>query len=148
MLTAADLADFDAPRLATLRVQVQNMAVRQDRYRREALSLGVSSDNPETYRLIQCAERDAEVLADLERLIALAIRFAADESTRRPAPVLRLVPRTEPASPAPPSAPSARGLVQRALAAISGARSEDRTSTQALAETHRLTAIETGRVGS
>lgn len=122
MLSAADLADFDAPRLATLRSQVQSMAVRQDRYRREALSLNVSPDNPETYRLIQCAERDAEALADLERLIALALRFAADESTRRPAPVLRLVPMTE-AEAEPetaPAPPSARGVLARAWAAISG----------------------------
>lgn len=104
MLSAAAFADFDAPRLAVLRAQVQNMAVRQDRYRREALSLGVSPDNPETYRLIQCAERDAEALADLERLIALALRFTADENEARPTP----------------GSPSAGSLMARALAAISG----------------------------
>lgn len=121
MLSAADLADFDAPRLASLRTQVQNMAVRQDRYRREALSIGVSSDCPETFRLVQMAESDAAALADLERLIAAAIRFASDESSGRPAPVLRLVPRP----PADPASPSRDGLVARAFAALRGAPLKD-----------------------
>ena len=118
MLSLPDLAGFDLP---ALRTQVQNMAVRQDRYRREALSIGVSPDCPETFRLVQMAESDAAALADLERLIAAAIRFASDESSGRPAPVLRLVPRP----PADPASPSRDGLVARAFAALRGAPLKD-----------------------
>lgn len=101
MLSAADLADFD---LSGLSSGLQNLVVRHDRYRREAASIGVQPDCPETYNLIQAAKRDAEVLADAERLVALVRQFTADESTSRPAA----------------TSPNAQGLMARALAAISG----------------------------
>ncbi|KQT59962.1 hypothetical protein ASG52_19750 [Methylobacterium sp. Leaf456] len=102
MLSASDLADFD---LSGLSSGLQSMVVRQDRYRREAVSIGVRPDCPETYSLVQAAERDAAVLAELERLVLTVRLFAADENAARPAP----------------ASPSAGSLVARALAAISGA---------------------------
>lgn len=111
MLSLEDLNGFDLP---GLRAQVQHMAVRQDRYRREALSIGVSPECPETYRLVQAAEQDAAALADLERLVSLAIRFAADESTGRPAPVRRFVPQ-----------PSRSGFLAWVVAALTSASSRD-----------------------
>lgn len=89
MLSAADLAGFD---LAGLSSQLQSMVVRQDRYRREAESIGVSPECPETYRLVQAARDDAQALADLERLLFLVRRFADDEATGRPdtAPWMRI----------------------------------------------------------
>lgn len=112
MLSLEDLAAFDLP---ALRAQVQHMAVRQDRYRREAQSIGVSSDCPETYRLVQVAERDAATLADIERLVSLALRFMADEQSGRPAPV----PATATTD---IRSPSAQGLLARALAALATSR--------------------------
>lgn len=107
MLSPEDFAAFDLP---ALRAQVQHMAVRQDRYRREALSIGVSPDCPETFHLVQAAELDAVALADLERLVSLAIRFAADESTRRPAQARRFR-----------SNPSRAGFLARVIARLTGA---------------------------
>lgn len=52
------LPGFDASRLAGLRVRIQDMAVRQNRYRREAQSIGVPADCPETHRLVEVAEQD------------------------------------------------------------------------------------------
>ncbi|GAB6842325.1 hypothetical protein HNR00_003534 [Methylorubrum rhodinum] len=137
MLSAADFAGFD---LSGLSSGLQSMVVRQDRYRREAASIGVRPDCPETYRLVQAAERDAAVLADAERLVALVRQFAADESTRPAAPVLRLV-RKDDVAPAPDQ-PTARSLVRRALAAISGARSGETSNCPALSpESHHLTTL-------
>lgn len=101
------LPGFDAPRLASLRVRIQDMAVRQNRYRREAQSIGVPADCPETHRLVETAEQDTAALADLERLVSLTMRFMADEESGRPAP----------ASDGTRS-PSAQGLIGRALAAL------------------------------
>ena len=99
-LPSAAFADFD---LSGLSSGLQSMVVRQDRYRREAASIGVCPDCPATYDLVLAAERDAAVLAELERLVATVRLFAADENESRPAP-----------------SPSAGGLVARALAAITG----------------------------
>ena len=106
------LPGFDASRLAGLRVRIQDMAVRQNRYRREAQSIGVPADCPETHRLVEVAEQDTAALADLERLVSLTMRFMADEESGQPAPA---VPDTH--------SPSAQGLLARALAAIATARS-------------------------
>ena len=103
------LPGFDAPRLASLRVRIQDMAVRQNRYRREAQSIGVPANCPETHRLVEAAEQDTAALADLERLVSLTMRFIADEESGRPAPVS---PAGEPRS------PSAQGLLARAFAAL------------------------------
>ncbi|MEG9504706.1 MAG: hypothetical protein MIN69_23095 [Methylorubrum extorquens] len=103
------LPGFDAPRLASLRVRIQDMAVRQNRYRREAQSIGVPADCPETHRLVEVAEQDTAALADLERLISLTMRFMADEQSGRPA---------EPVS----GSPSAQGLLARAFAALTTSR--------------------------
>lgn len=108
------LPGFDAPRLATLRVRIQDMAVRQNRYRREAQSIGVPADCSETHRLVEAAEQDTAALADLERLVSLALRFAADEQGGRPAPA--------PAA-AEARSPSAQGLLARAFAALKGSPS-------------------------
>lgn len=107
MLSLEDLAGFDLP---ALRAQVQHMAVRQDRYRREALSINVSPDCPETYRLVEAAEQDAEALANIERLLSLTIRFAADEDSGRPAPARRFGPQ-----------PSRGGFLAYVIAALTGA---------------------------
>ncbi len=111
MLSIEDLAGFDLP---GLRAQVQHMAVRQDRYRREALSINVPPDCPETYRLVQAAEDDAEALANIERLLTLAIRFAADERSGRPAPVHRFGPQ-----------PSRAGFLAHVIAALTGTPSRN-----------------------
>lgn len=108
------LPGFDAPRLASLRVRIQDMAVRQNRYRREAQSIGVPADCPETHRLVEVAEQDTTTLADLERLVSLALRFAADEQSGRPAPA---------DAPANPRSPSAQSLLARAFAALKGSPS-------------------------
>jgi len=105
------LPGFDASRLAGLRVRIQDMAVRQNRYRREAQSIGVPADCPETHRLVEVAEQDTAALADLERLVSLTMRFMADEQSGRPAP-----------APADARAPSAQGLLARALAALATSR--------------------------
>ncbi|WP_342152389.1 hypothetical protein [Methylorubrum sp. SB2] len=102
MLSASDLAGFD---LSGLSSGLQSLVVRHDRYRREAASIGVPPDCPETYSLVQVAQRDAEVLANAERLVAFIRQFAADENEARSAP----------------GSPSAGSLMARALAAISGA---------------------------
>ncbi|MBA9067476.1 hypothetical protein FHR71_001206 [Methylobacterium sp. RAS18] len=109
MLSLEDLAGFDLP---ALRAQVQHMAVRQDRYRREAQSIGVSPDCPETYRLVQVAEQDAAALAHIERLLSLTIRFAADDSSGRPAPTHRFGRR-----------PSRAGFLAHVIAALTGTAS-------------------------
>lgn len=101
------LPGFDASRLAGLRVRIQDMAVRQNRYRREAQSIGVPADCPETHRLVEVAEQDTAALADLERLVSLWMRFAADEQSGRPAPAA-----------ADARSPSAQGLLARAFAAL------------------------------
>ncbi|MGE7153116.1 hypothetical protein ACQKJ1_05180 [Methylorubrum rhodesianum] len=108
------LPGFDRPRLATLRVRIQDMAVRQNRYRREAQSIGVPADCPETHRLVEVAEQDTAVLADLERLVSLTMRFMADENSGRPAPADETTD---------PRGPSAQGLLARAFAALATARS-------------------------
>ncbi|CAO4192348.1 hypothetical protein [Methylorubrum extorquens] len=102
------LPGFDKPRLAGLRVRIQDMAVRQNRYRREARSIGVPADCSETHRLVQAAEQDTAALADLERLVSLTMRFMADEQSGRPAD-----------TDAPN--PSGRNLLARALTALTGA---------------------------
>lgn len=107
------LPGFDAPHLANLRARIQDMAVRQNRYRREAQSIGVPADCPETHRLVEVAEQDTAALADLERLVSLALRFAADEQSGRPAPV---------PAPTDTRSPSAQSLLARAFAVIIGAR--------------------------
>ncbi|CAO4171192.1 hypothetical protein [Methylorubrum extorquens] len=104
------LPGFDAPRLASLRVRIQDMAIRQNRYRREAQSIGVPADCPETSRLVDAAEQDTAALADLERLVSLTMRFIADEESGRPAD-------------ADASSPSGRNLLTRAFAALTGAPS-------------------------
>ncbi|CAO4138865.1 hypothetical protein [Methylorubrum aminovorans] len=78
------------------------MAVRQNRYRREARSIGVPADCPETHRLVEAAEQDTAALADLERLVSLTMRFMADEQSGRPAD-------------ADASSPSGRNLLARAI---------------------------------
>ncbi|KQO88931.1 hypothetical protein ASF33_20195 [Methylobacterium sp. Leaf92] len=103
------LPGFDAPRLASLRVRIQDMAVRQNRYRREAQSIGVPADCPETHRLVEAAEQDTAALADLERLVSLTMRFIADEESGRPASA---DPVTGTRS------PSAQNLLTRAFAAL------------------------------
>lgn len=103
------LPGFDAPRLASLRVRIQDMAVRQNRYRREAQSIGVPANCPETHRLVEVAEQDTAALADLERLVSLTMRFMADEASGRPATTGR---ETEPRSPA------ARSFLARALSVL------------------------------
>lgn len=108
------LPGFDAPRLASLRVRIQDMAVRQNRYRREAQSIGVPADCPETHRLVEVAEQDTAALADLERLVSLTLRFMADENSGRPAPADETTD---------PRGPSAQGLLARAFAALTTARS-------------------------
>jgi hypothetical protein len=108
------LPGFDKPRLAGLRVRIQDMAVRQNRYRREAQSIGVPANCPETHRLVEVAEQDTAALADLERLVSLTMRFMADEQSGRPAPVVRE---------ADPRSPAARSLLTRAFAALTGAPS-------------------------
>ena len=100
MLSAAALSDFD---LSGLSSGLQSMVVRQDRYRREAASIGVCPDCPATYDLVLAAERDAALLAELERLVATLRLFAADENDARAAP-----------------SPSACSLLARALATITG----------------------------
>ncbi|KQQ12443.1 hypothetical protein ASF56_04565 [Methylobacterium sp. Leaf122] len=106
------LPGFDKPRLAGLRVRIQDMAVRQNRYRREARSIGVPADCPETHRLVQAAEQDTAALADLERLVSLTMRFMADEQSGRPAD-------------ADVPSPSGRNLLARAFAALTGAPSRN-----------------------
>ncbi|WP_437871167.1 hypothetical protein ACSD7O_19555 [Methylorubrum extorquens] len=108
------LPGFDAPRLASLRVRIQDMAVRQNRYRREAQSIGVPANCPETHRLVEAAEQDTAALADLERLVSLTMRFMADEESGRPASAAPV---------AGTRGPSAQNLLTRAFAALTGAPS-------------------------
>lgn len=107
------LPGFDASRLAGLRVRIQDMAVRQNRYRREAQSIGVPADCPETHRLVEVAEQDTAALADLERLVSLTMRFVADEESGRPSPV---------DADTDTRSPSAQGLLARAFAALTSTR--------------------------
>ncbi len=107
------LPGFDASRLAGLRARIQDMAVRQNRYRREAQSIGVPADCSETHRLVQVAEQDTAALADLERLVSLTMRFMADEQSGRPAPV---------AADTDARSPSAQSLIARAFAALTSSR--------------------------
>lgn len=110
MTGVANLAGHDLLSLRDQRRQAQHVAILQDRFRREAESIGVAPDCRETSRLIEIAEADAATSADRERLIALAIRFAACERSGRPTP---------PAA----AGPSGRSLITSVLAALTGAPS-------------------------
>ncbi len=115
MLSPADLARMDLPALRAERRRAQDLALLEDRHRRLSLEIGVPPDCRETTRLVQAAEAEAEHWAAQEGLIALAIRFAADEGSGRPEPV-----KSGSASPGP----SGHGLIARAaraLAALTGA---------------------------
>ncbi|AWI89260.1 hypothetical protein C0214_13920 [Methylobacterium sp. DM1] len=107
------LPGFDAPHLASLRARIQDMAVRQNRYRREAQSIGVPADCPETHRLVETAEQDTAALADLERLVSLTMRFMADEESGQPASA---------DADTDARSPSAQSLLARAFAALTSAR--------------------------
>lgn len=111
MTGAADLAGRDLLTLRDQRRQAQHVAILQDRFRREAESIGVAPDCRETSRLIEMAKDEAAASADREGLIALALRFAVDEASGRPAPH----------SPANAPIPSRDGLVARMAAALRGA---------------------------
>lgn len=96
MLTAADLAGFDLPNLAT---RLQDAAIRQDRCRRQAARFDLPIGFEGTRQAVTDMDTDAAAIADGARLAAVVLRFVEDEGRRRPAPVTRLhiVPR----SPAP-----------------------------------------------
>lgn len=113
MLSPPDLTGRDLLTLRAERRQAQHVAMLQDRFRREAESIGVDPACRETSRLIETAKAEAAASADQEGLIALAIRFMADEHSGRPAP---------PPAAADARSPSAQGLLARALAALATSR--------------------------
>lgn len=109
MLSGPDLSGFD---LAALAAGLEASALRQDRSRRLANSIGVPADCPETARAVAAIDADAAATAEACRLVSLLRRFAADEGHARPSAVvtqLRIVPK----------APRRAGPIARALAALS-----------------------------
>ncbi|MHC2016363.1 hypothetical protein [Methylobacterium sp. CM6247] len=93
MLSGPDLSGFD---LAALAAGLEASALRQDRSRRLASSIGVPSDCPETTKAVAAIDADAAATAEACRLVSLLRRFAADEGHARPSAVvtqLRVVPR-------------------------------------------------------
>lgn len=110
MLSPPDLSGFD---LAALAGGLEAAALRQDRCRRLANSIGVDeATNPETARAVAAVDADAAATAEAHRLVCLLRRFASDEGHARPrAPVahLRVVP-----APAPPRP----GIFARAMAIL------------------------------
>ena len=110
MLSASDLTGFD---LASLEAGLAAAALRQDRRRRQAESIGVPEDCKATTQAVSDVDADAAALADAARLVGeLMRRFAADEGHRKPkASVthLRVVPKPEPRP----------GIFARTMAALS-----------------------------
>lgn len=109
MLSGPDLSGFD---LAALAAGLEASALRQDRSRRLANSIGVPADCPETTKAVAAIDADAAATAEACRLVSLLRRFAADEGHARPSAVvtqLRIVPKPPPRV----------GLLARALAVIS-----------------------------
>ncbi|ACB80885.1 hypothetical protein Mpop_2730 [Methylorubrum populi BJ001] len=116
MLTAADIGGFDLPALTR---RLEAAALHQDRCRRR----GAGFDLPKNFRAtaidVTAMDEHAASIAEGARFVALVHRLSLDDSTRRPAPVIRLVPAQEqPAAPAPKSP----RLFSRALARLWPAR--------------------------
>lgn len=110
MLNPSDLSEFN---LAALAASLEATALRQDRHRRLANSIGVDAEtNPETARAVAFLDADAAATAEAHRLVSVLRRFAADEGHARPGATvshLRVVPK--PLAPRP-------GVFARALAFI------------------------------
>ena len=85
--------------LSDLAHRTQTLALRYDRTRREAGRIGIPDDCKETSRRVEEIDQDAETIAELERLVASVRRHGLGVDNR-PATVLRLVPSTDPVSPA------------------------------------------------
>lgn len=117
MLSAADLARLDLSALRAERRRAQDLALFEDQCRRRAQKVGIPPGFPNTSRIVESFETDAAVAADQEGLIALAIRFAKDEASGRPAP-------SADAAAASPI-PSRAGFLARAFAALRGAPLKD-----------------------
>ena len=115
MLNAADLAGFDLPALV---VGLQDAAIHQDRCRRQAQRIGIPADAMHTRLAAVEMDKHAAAIAEGARLAALIVRLLADQNERRSAPVLRLVPKPEPAPVL--AQPSARGVIARAFGLFSG----------------------------
>lgn len=114
MLTTADVAGFDLPSLA---VRLQAAAVHSDRCRRQPERIKIPHDALNTRLSAMEMDKHAEAVAEGARFVALASRLFADEASGRPAaPVLRLVPQTEPPAPKPV------GRLTRVFAALWPAR--------------------------
>lgn len=110
MLNPSDLSGFD---LAALAGALEASALRQDRCRRLANSIGVDeATNPETARAVAAVDADAAATAEAHRLVCLLRRFAADEGHARPQATvthLRVVPNPGPPRP---------GIFARAMAVL------------------------------
>ncbi len=122
MLTAADLAGFDLPALLSLGARLEAAALHQDRCRRQAARFEIPAGFVGTVQAIEEMDQHAAAIAEGARLASLVARFMADQNERRPAPVLRLVPKGEPA--AIPAPQSARGVVAK-LAGLFGGRAAE-----------------------
>ena len=109
MLSASDLSGFD---LANLEAGLAAAALRQDRRRRQAESIGVPEDCKNTLQAVADVDADAAALADAARLVGeLMRRFAADAGHRKPKALvthLRVVPKPE----------SRPGIFARTMAAL------------------------------
>ncbi|MCC0809432.1 hypothetical protein FPV16_25080 [Methylobacterium sp. W2] len=81
MLNGPDLSGFD---LAALAAGLEASALRQDRHRRLADSIGVPADCPETSRAVAAIDADAAATAEAHRLVSLLWRFAIDEGHTQP----------------------------------------------------------------
>ncbi|MCJ2039838.1 hypothetical protein MKK55_12940 [Methylobacterium sp. J-059] len=114
MLKPGDIQGFD---LAALTDALDTAALRQDRCRRQAQSIGIPADCPETCRAVDAIDADAAALAEASRFIATVRRFLEDEGhARRPAPIAAL--RLGAPNLAMPGRPN---LIARAFAIVSQA---------------------------
>lgn len=96
MLRPSDLSGFDLPKLAA---DLEASALRQDRCRRLAATIGIPDECRETTAAAAKIDADAAATAEAARLVSLVRRFMADEASGRPSAAvvpLRVVPRAAP----------------------------------------------------